>query len=138
MWRYHILFYVLGESRIVMVLDKVSKQCRIPTIWGDCVDHVIEIRHAPARGLERIQKGVISGTVSGQAICWCELDSHGVVHDPVHIILVRAGIRRVPMEDFTNAVDPSGINITRPEILLNVLDGIDAEPIHCAWVSLEY
>lgn len=120
-----------------MVLDKVSKQCRIPTVRGDCVDHVIEIRHAPARGLERIQKGVISGTVSGQAICWCELDSHGVVHDPVHIVLVRAGIRRVPMEDLTNAVDPGGINITRPEILLNVLDGIDAEPIHCAWVSFK-
>jgi hypothetical protein len=48
------------------------------------------------------------------------------------VILVRAGVFWVAIEDFANAVDASCVVEAVPEFLLDVLCGINAEAVDCS------
>lgn len=65
------------------------------------------------------------------------VDLHRVVENPINISLIRTGISRIAVEDFTNRVYPSGLSVPSPEILLNMLDSIDTKTVHCS-VSAPY
>lgn len=52
--------YLLGESGIVVVLNEVSKECRISAVRSDRVNHVIQITDAPAGTLKCIKQLVVT------------------------------------------------------------------------------
>ena len=58
------------------------------------------------------------------------LDLHRVVENPINISLIGTGIGRIPVKNFTESVYPSGLAVSSPEILLNMLDSIDTKAIH--------
>lgn len=57
-------------------------------------------------------------------------DLHRIIQHPIQIVLIVAGRAGVPVKDFPDAVDACGVVVARPEVLLDVFDGIDAEAVH--------
>lgn len=56
---------------------------------------------------------------------------HRVVQHSVHDLLVRADVVRIAVEDLAHAIDARGLVVSLPEILLDVLDGVDTETVDC-------
>jgi hypothetical protein len=55
--------------------------------------------------------------------------SHWVIEQSVHHLLVRASITGVAVEDLADTVYTSGFVVTRPEVLLDMFDGVNAETV---------
>lgn len=62
--------------------------------------------------------------MSGKAI-------HRVVQQAVHDLLVRADVVDIAVQDLAHAVDARGLVVSLPEVLLDVLDGVDTETVDC-------
>lgn len=54
---------------------------------------------------------------------------HRVVHHAVNISLVRAIVRRIAVKDLAHRVHSGGLAVPFPEILFNMLDGIETKAI---------
>jgi hypothetical protein len=60
------------------------------------VDHVLKVGHSSARGLEGIKELVVSILINIHQ-AHNGKDLHGIVHNPIHVLLVRARICRITM-----------------------------------------
>lgn len=56
--------------------------------------------------------------------------SHRVIQDAVNIVLVIAGVTWVSIEDLPDSIDTCRVIKSRPEGLLDMLYGIDAQSIN--------
>lgn len=56
--------------------------------------------------------------------------SHGIIQDTVHVALIVAGVGWISIKDLPDTINACGVIEARPERLLDMLHGIDAQPIN--------
>lgn len=118
-----------------MIFDEVPKQSWVSTICSYRVNHVIQAADAPTGRLKSIEQLVIARSLvthegtGGGCLHW-------VIQNTIEIVLIWAGICRIPIQDLSNTVYTCSIIIAGPERLLNMLHSVNAQPVDLEIVSL--
>ncbi|KAI6758263.1 hypothetical protein HG530_010503 [Fusarium avenaceum] len=99
-------------SRVIMI---VNEGCEYTGVAELCADLVVHVDHGLRISLLLVE--AVHGVV------------HSVVQEARHDLGVSSEIIRASVPDLTDSIDTSSLLEVGPEILLNMLDGVDADAV---------